>query len=92
MGEPFERSNQATAGSPRIGKGSPNERSQGGLSFCQPLPHGINCANRIVSVHLSALPDSGRATRGLVGLHNVEKKADEGVLGDGNSLSLCLPR
>ena len=52
-------------------------------------PHGINCANRIV--HLSALPDSGRATRGLLGLHNVEMKADEGLLGQGTPLPFCLP-
>ena len=62
MGVPFERSNQATAGSPRIGKGSPNARSQGWCHFVN-FPHGINCANGIV--RLSALPNSGRATRGL---------------------------
>jgi hypothetical protein len=52
-------------------------------------PHGINCANRIV--HLSALPDSGRATRGLWVSTTWKRRADEGLLGEGIPLPFCLP-
>lgn len=87
MGEPFERSNQATAGSPRIGKGSPREIS-GWVSFCQPLLTESTAQNRIVSVRAPRRwPSHARPLR----LHNVEKKAGEGLFGEGIPFSLCLP-
>ncbi|KAI0297159.1 hypothetical protein BC826DRAFT_967823 [Russula brevipes] len=47
------------------------ERKISGLvPFREHFPHGINCANRI-RVRLSALPNGGRATRGLLTGHRV---------------------
>ena len=85
MGALFERSNQTTAGSPRIGKGSPGERSQGCCYFVNVLPHGINCANK--GVRLPALPNSGRATRGLCVLQRVQEGRDA-TWGEGRDLFL----
>ncbi len=69
MGALFERSNQATAGSPRIGKGSPNERSQGASAI---LSTFLTESTAQIESCAPRHPCHARP----VCLHNVEQKAD----------------